>query len=70
VPIFGYLAVTAPTLLSALLLISAYLEPNRPNVMAAVFGINSAQAEIKSSVNLSANEIAIYEKLRALPINR
>ena len=55
---------------SALLLISACLEPAPPGNTAAIFGINTAQAEIKSAADLSTNEVGTYEKLRARPINR
>ena len=67
-PILGYFAVTAPMLLSALLLISAYLEPNRADNIAALFRINPVRAEIKSAVDQSYDRISIYHTLRARPI--
>ena len=67
-PILGYFAVTAPMLLSALLLISAYLEPNRADNIAALFSINPVRAEIKSAAALSYDELSIYHALRARPI--
>ena len=68
-PILGYFAVTAPMLLSALLLISAYLEPNRTDNITALFGINPVRAEIKSAADLSNDEVSIYQTLRARPIH-
>ena len=68
-PILGYFAVTAPMLLSALLLISAYLEPNRADNIAALFSINPVRAEIRSAAYLSNDEVSIYQTLRARPIH-
>ena len=67
-PLLGYFAVTAPILLSALLLISAYLEPNRADNITALFMINSVRAEINSAADLSNDEVSIYQTLRARPI--
>ena len=67
-PILGYFALTASMLLSALLLASAYLEPNRADNITALFGINPVRAEIKSAVDQSHDEVSIYQTLRARPI--
>ena len=67
-PILGYFAVTAPMLLSALLLISAYLEPTRADNIASLFSINPVRAEIKSAATLSYDELSIYHTLRVRPI--
>ena len=68
-PILGYFAVTAPMLLSALLLISEYLEPNRADNIAVLFSINPVRAEIRSAAYLSNDEVSIYQTLRARPIH-
>ena len=68
-PILGYFAVTAPMLLSALLLISEYLEPNRADNIAVLFSINPVRAEIRSAAYLSRDEVSIYQTLRARPIH-
>ena len=68
-PILGYFAVTAPMLLSALLLISEYLEPNRADNIAVLFSVNPVRAEIRSAAYLSNDEVSIYQTLRARPIH-
>jgi hypothetical protein len=67
-PVLNYFAATAPILLTALLLVSAYLEPNSPNTTATPFGINSAHAKTQFPADPFINEISIYQKLRARPI--
>ena len=66
-PVLNYFVVTAPTLLTALILISAYLEPNSPDTTVIAFGINSAQAQTQVPADLSVSEVGIYQKLRARP---
>lgn len=56
-------------LLSALLLISEYLEPNRADNIAVLFSINPVRAEIRSAAYLSNDEVSIYQTLRARPIH-
>ena len=68
-PILGYFAVTAPMLLSALLLISEYLEPNRADNIAVLFSVNPVRAEIRSAAYLSNDEVPIYQTLRSRPIH-
>jgi hypothetical protein len=46
-------------LLSALLLTSAYLEPNRADNISALFSINPVRAEIRSAVDQSYDEVSI-----------
>jgi len=62
VPILGYFAVTAPMLLSALLLISEYLEPNRADNIAYQSGPGGNQI-------CRTNDEARFTTLRARPIH-
>jgi len=69
-PILVYFGVTAPLLLTGLLALSSYLEPEKAPSTAELLGIPSAQAHVSPATPKPLpDEPSTFDRLKERPLN-